>query len=477
MQIVRDLAGYTLGRSDLVRRAMSKKKESVMKKERQNFVYGNADEGVPGCVSKGIPAEVADHIFDEMTDFAKYAFNKSHAACYAYVSFQTAWLKYYFPKEFMAALMTSVIDNTTKTSEYILACRQMGIPILAPDVNEGESGFSVSGDGIRFGLSAIKNVGTGVSDEIVRERESGGPYRSLEDFIDRLSNKEVNRRTLENFIKAGALDSLPGNRKQKVLIVPELLDRKNNRKNTVAGQMTLFDFATEEDRESFRVAFPKTGEFAREDLLAFEKETLGIYLSGHPLDAYLDLWEKNVTAKSIDFIVDPETGRSNVRDGERVAIGGLLTEKTLKTTKTNQTMAFVTVEDLVGSVETLLFPKTFERYRDMLAPEAKVFLRGRVSVGDEDVQGKLIVDEIRPFVQRETTLWIRYENRAAYDADIARLMVDLGSSEGEDKVKVYLKEEKQMRYLGDNWRVSVNGELLSAIRARLGTENVQTVTK
>jgi len=477
MQIVRDLAGYTLGRSDLVRRAMSKKKESVMKKERQNFVYGNADEGVPGCVSKGIPAEVANHIFDEMTDFAKYAFNKSHAACYAYVSFQTAWLKYYFPKEFMAALMTSVIDNTTKTSEYILTCRQMGIPILAPDVNEGESGFSVSGDGIRFGLSAIKNVGTGVSDEIVRERESGGPFRSLEDFIDRLSNKEVNRRTLENFIKAGALDSLPGNRKQKVLIVPELLDRKNNRKNTVAGQMTLFDFATEEDRESFRVAFPKTGEFAREDLLAFEKETLGIYLSGHPLDSYMDLWERNVTAKSIDFIVDPETGRANVRDGERVTIGGLLTERTLKTTKTNQTMAFVTVEDLVGSVETLLFPKTFERYRDMLVPEAKVFMRGRVSVGDEDVQGKLICEDLQPFVKRETTLWIRYRNRAAYDADIGRLMTDLGNSEGEDKVKIYLKEEKQMRYLGDNWRVSVNGELLAAIRARLGTDNVQAVTK
>ncbi len=477
MQIVRDLAGYTLGRSDLVRRAMSKKKESVMQKERKNFVYGNPEEGVKGCIANGIPEQVANHIFDEMTDFAKYAFNKSHAACYAYVAVQTAWLKYYYPKEFMAALMTSVLDNISKVSEYILVCRQMGIRILPPDVNEGESGFSVSGDGIRFGLSAIRSVGTGVADEIVRERSENGRYRSLEDFIDRLSSKEVNRRTLESFVKAGAMDTLPGNRKQKMLIIPELLDRKNNKKNVVPGQMSLFDFAGEEDRESFRVAMPKADEFAWEDLLGFEKEILGIYLSGHPLDKYAELWQSSVTAKTTDFLVDPETGVSAARDGARHIIGGLISGKTVKNTKTNQVMAFVTLEDLVGSVEVIFFPRDYEKYRDLLVPDAKVFIQGRVSVGDEDVAGKLICEQMRPFFAQETTLWVRYPDRAAYDADVAFLMLDLGNSEGDDRVKIYLEKEKQMRYMGDKWKVHADQALLDQIRSRLGAENVQVVTK
>ena len=218
MQIVRDLAGYTMGRSDLVRRAMSKKKTAVMEKERQNFVYGNDEEGVKGCIRNGIDEKTANQIYDEMIDFAKYAFNKSHAACYAVVSYQTAFLKYYYPKEFMAALMTSVQDNTAKVSEYILTCRQMGIGILPPDINEGYSGFTVSGESIRYGLSAIKSVGRSVVEQIIKERENGGLFRSMDDFVERMSNKEVNKRTLENFIKAGALDSLPGNRRQKCMV-------------------------------------------------------------------------------------------------------------------------------------------------------------------------------------------------------------------------------------------------------------------
>ena len=477
MQIVRDLAGYTLGRSDMVRRAMSKKKESVMQKERRNFVHGNEEEGVRGCIANGIPEQVADHIFDEMTDFAKYAFNKSHAACYAYVAVQTAWLKYYYPKEFMAALMTSVLDNIGKVSEYILVCRQMGIRILPPDVNEGESGFSVSGDGIRFGLSAIRSVGTNVAEQVVRERKNGGPYRALEDFIERLSSREVNRRTLESFVKAGALDSLPGNRKQKMLVIPELLDKKNSKKNSVPGQMTLFDFAGEEEKESFRVAMPKTPEFDRGDLLAFEKEILGIYLSGHPLDEYAELWQSSVTAKTTDFVVDPETGVSPVRDGSRQVIGGLISGKTIKNTKNNQVMAFVTIEDLVGSVEVICFPRDYEKYRNLLNPEEKVFVQGRVSVSDDDVTGKLICEQIVPFFREEKTLWVRYADKAAYDADIASLMLDLGSSEGEDEVKIYLGKEKQMRCLGPNWRVRADEGLADTIRSRLGEENVKIVTK
>ena len=477
MQIVRDLAGYTLGRSDLVRRAMSKKKESVMMKERKNFVSGNEEEGVRGCVANGIPEQVANHIFDEMTDFAKYAFNKSHAACYAYVALQTAWLKYYYPKEFMAALMTSVLDNIGKVSEYILVCRQMGIRILPPDVNEGESGFSVSGDGIRFGLSAIRSVGTGVADQVVRERKSGGPYRSLEDFIERLSSREVNRRTLESFVKAGAMDSLPGNRKQKMLIIPELLDKKNSRKNTVPGQMTLFDLAGEAEKESFRTAMPATGEFDREDLLAFEKEILGIYLSGHPLDQYAERWQSVVTAKTTDFLVDPETGVSPARDGSRQTIGGLITGKTVKTTRNNQVMAFVTIEDLVGSVEVICFPRDYETYKSMLNPEEKVFVQGRVSVSDDDVAGKLICEKMLPFFAVERTLWVRYKDRAAYEADIASLMLDLGNSEGQDRVKIYLEKEKQFKRMGENWKVNADDALAARIRSRLGEENVQVVTR
>ena len=272
MQIVRDLAGYTMGRSDLVRRAMSKKKAAVMEKERKNFVYGNEEEGVKGCINNGISEKTANHIYDEMIDFAKYAFNKSHAACYAVVAYQTAYLKYYYPREFMAALMTSVMDNITKVSEYILSCRQMGIAILPPDINEGQSGFSVSGGAIRYGLSAIKSIGRNVVDAIIREREANGLFVSMDDFVERMTNKEINKRTVESFIKSGALDSMPGNRRQKTMIAPELLEQKNKeRKNAMEGQMSLFDFASEEEKQQFQITMPNVPEFPREELLAFEK--------------------------------------------------------------------------------------------------------------------------------------------------------------------------------------------------------------
>jgi len=477
MQIVRDLAGYTWGRSDLVRRAMSKKKESVMKEERQNFVYGNEAEGIRGCVNNGISEAVANHLFDEMMDFANYAFNKSHAACYAYVSFQTAWLKHYYPKEFMAALMTSVIDNSSKIAEYILVCRQMGIPILPPDVNDGKAVFSVSGEGIRFGLSAIRAVGTAVSEEIVRERETGGAFRSLEDFIERLSNKEANRRTLESFVKAGALDSMPGNRRQKLLLIPELLDKKAKQKNAIAGQVSLFDFLGEEARPSLESALPEVDEFRKEDLLAFEKETVGVYLSGHPLDDVRELWEKTVTAKTIDFFADDESGRAALTDRQQVIIGGVLTNVTTKITRNNDTMAFLTVEDLVGTVEVLLFPKAYERYREKLIPDAKLFLSGRVTISDDDVSGKLICERLSVFGAGERTLWIQFADEAAYLAQRGELMLRLGNSEGKDNVKVYCRAEKKIIQLGRDWRVSAEESLLDELRAVFGAENVKTSVK
>ena len=477
MQIVRDLAGYTWGRSDLVRRAMSKKKESVMKEERQNFVYGNEAEGIRGCVNNGISETVANHLFDEMMDFANYAFNKSHAACYAYVSFQTAWLKHYYPKEFMAALMTSVIDNSSKIAEYILVCRQMGIPILPPDVNDGKAVFSVSGEGIRFGLSAIRAVGTAVSEEIVRERETGGAFRSLEDFIERLSNKEANRRTLESFVKAGALDSMPGNRRQKLLLILELLDKKAKQKNAIAGQVSLFDFLGEAARQSLESALPEVDEFRKEDLLAFEKETVGVYLSGHPLDDVRELWEKTVTAKTIDFFADDESGRAALSDREQVVIGGVLTNVTTKITRNNDTMAFLTVEDLVGTVEVLLFPKAYERYREHLIPDAKLFLSGRVTISDDDVSGKLICERLSVFGAGERTLWIQFADEAAYLAQRGELMLRLGNSEGKDNVKIYCRAEKKIIQLGRDWRVSAEESLLDELRAVFGAENVKTSVK
>lgn len=477
MQIVRDLAGYTMGRSDLVRRAMSKKKTAVMEKERQNFVYGNEAEGVKGCIANGIDEKTANHIYDEMIDFAKYAFNKSHAAAYAVVSYQTAFLKYYYPQEFMAALLTSVMDNITKVSEYILSCRQMGIAILPPDINEGESGFSVSKGAIRYGLSAIKSVGRAVVELIIREREENGSFRDIEDFVDRMSNKEVNKRTLENFIKSGALDSLPGTRKQKLLVAPELLERRSKeRKDTMEGQLSLFDFAGEEEKSKFQISFPDVGEFSKEDLLAFEKETLGIYLSGHPLQAYEATWRNNITAVSIDFMVDEETEKAAIPDGSYVTIGGMITGKTVKTTRNNKLMAFITLEDLAGSVEVIVFPKDYESKRELFVEDSKVFIQGRASIGDDPV-GKLICERVIPFDEIPKELWLKFSDKDAYLAGEAQLFRDLKESEGRDSVIIYLEKERAKKVLPANWNVSASNELVATLAKKLGEKNVKLVEK
>ena len=478
MQIVRDLAGYTMGRSDLVRRAMSKKKASVMEKERQNFVYGNPKEGVKGCVNNGIDEKTANHIYDEMIDFAKYAFNKSHAAAYAIVSYQTAYLKYYYPLEFMAALMTSVMDNVTKVSEYILTCRQvMNIPILPPDINEGESGFSVSDNAIRYGLSAIKSVGRSVVDVIVADREARGPFRSMEDFVDRMSNKEVNRRTLENFIKSGALDTLPGTRKQKMAVMPSMLEEKTReKKNSISGQMSLFDIAGEEDREAFQITFPPIGEYTKEELLAFEKETLGVYVSGHPMEDYEESWKKNATATSADFVVDEETEEAALKDGDRVVVGGMVAGKTVKTTRTNQLMAFVTLEDLVGSVEIVVFPRDYEANRNLFVEDSKLFVRGRVSIGDDPV-GKLVCEQVVPFSEAPRELWIQFADMDQYHQEEKKLMEILGTSEGKDHVVIYLGKERAKKVLPPQWNVTISGDLTRRLSGVFGEPNVKTVEK
>lgn len=471
MQIVRDLAGYSYGRSDLVRRAMSKKKASVMAKERQNFVYGNEEEGVPGCISNGISEEVANKIFDEMTDFAKYAFNKSHAAAYSVVAYQTAYLKCYYPVEYMAALMTSVIDNTDKVSEYIVTCRQMGISILPPDINEGEWDFSVSGDSIRYGLSAIKGLGKPVIDALVEERNLNGPYTSLKDIVMRLSNKEVNKRTMESFIKAGALDSLPGTRKQKMQVYVQVIDSANQeKKNNLSGQMSLFDFAENKEEFSQDIELPDVGEYEREQFLAFEKEVLGIYASGHPLEEYEKKWRKHISKTANDFLLNEE-GVVKVADGAIEIIGGMITSKTIKTTRTNSMMAFITIEDLYGTIEVILFPRDYEKYKNLLVEDAKVFVQGKVNV-EEDKPAKLICQNLYSFEEVEK-LYIQFENKEEYMKQEIGLLELLEQYPGNSLVRIYCKEEKAQKQLTGKYKL--DEELLAELRKRFLEQNVKVV--
>ena len=533
MQIVRDLGGYTMGRSDLVRRAMSKKKQSVMEKERTNFIYGNPEEGVPGCVSRGIDAKIADGIYEDMMDFAKYAFNKSHAACYAVVAYQTAYLKYYYPVEFMAALMTSVIDNTKKVSEYILLCRNMNIKLLPPDINEGESGFSVSGGSIRYALTAIRGVGRPVIEDIVKERSDRGPFTNLKDFITRMADKEMNKRVIENFIKAGAMDSLGGTRKQFMSVYVQILDHiVKDKKSNLAGQISLFDIADDSHKEEFDLRMPEVGEYTKEMLLAFEKEVLGIYLSGHPLEENQRLMEKHITHTTNDFLLDEETGSAGVADQASVIVGGMIADKNIKYTKNDKIMAFLNLEDLVGNVEVVVFPREYERFSALLQEEAKIFIKGRVSA-EEDKDGKVLCEEIVTFedaaqVGEESLfksrwggrtegkpgygnrgnswnsrqesaegsgggnnasyrqggnnrtskempcgIWIQFPTPESYRASEKLLLDAIADSDGSDDVVIFVKNPKSYKVLPPNRRVKANPELADKLGAFFGEENVK----
>ena len=518
MQIVRALGGYTLGRSDLLRRAMSKKKAAVMEKERQNFVYGNEEEGVPGCIKNGISEEIANHIYDEMTDFAKYAFNKSHAACYAVVAYQTAWLKYYYPVEFMAALMTSVIDNPPKVAEYILNCRQMGIRLLPPDINKGESAFSVEENestektgeeafkynkSIRYGLSAIKSIGKPVIDAIVRERNQNGIYRNFRDFVERLSGKELNKRTIENFIKAGALDGLCDNRKQLMMIYVQVVDSVNQeKKNAMAGQMSLFDLMGDDFVQSNLVPYPDVEEYSDQEKLALEKSVLGVYISGHPLGKYIELMQRTCTAQATDFVVDTEDDDEMSRDqgdgdGQKLqdnamyVIGGLISRVTVKLTKNNQNMAYVTIEDLVGQVEVIVFPRDFEKFRDRLLVDSRVFVRGRANLGEKE--NKLILSDMISFeeaeggksfqsgkpwnnrqkpVQSNSQLWVLFDNVDEYMKNESAFMSILEEYKGTCPVYVQLKKSRQAKNMGRGFCVDENSGVVYALQMEYGKDRV-----
>ena len=475
MQIVRDLGGYTLGRSDLVRRAMSKKKQAVMEKERANFVYGNTEEGVPGCAANGISEQVASQIYDDMMDFAKYAFNKSHAACYAVVSYQTAFLKYYYPVEFMAALMTSVIDNSGKVAEYIMVCRNMGIEILPPDINQGESGFSVNGNSIRYALTAIKSVGRPVIEAVVQERRARGPYTNLKDFITRVADKDVNKKAIENFIKAGAFDSLPGTRKQFMSAYVQIVDHiAHDKKNNMAGQMSLFDIVDDSQKEDFDVKLPDVGEYSKEMLLAFEKEVLGIYISGHPLEEQEELWKKGITNTTADFVLDEESNETVVKDNMTAVIGGIIADKKIKYTKNDKIMAFLQIEDLLGTVEVIVFPRDYEKNSARLLEDNKVFIRGRVSL-EEDRDGKLICEKITAFDEIPRKLWIKFPTKEAYEEKNKELFELLSGSDGNDSVVIYIEEIKAMKKLPPNWNVNADDQLAAVLTEKFGQDNIKIV--
>ena len=475
MQIVRDLAGYTLGRSDLLRRAMSKKKQAVMEKERKNFVYGNEEEGVDGCIKRGIDEATANKIYDEMIDFAKYAFNKSHAAAYGVVSYQTAYLKYYYPVEFMASLLTSVIDNSSKVIEYVQTCKGMGIDILPPDINQSERNFTAQGGAIRYGLSALKSIGKAMGDQIVSERNARGPFQNLQEFLERISECDLSKRIVESLIKAGALDCLEGNRRQKMMIYTSIMDNiSQSKKKMMAGQMSLFDIVDDELKSDFEIKFPKVNEFSKQELLAFEKEVIGLYVSGHPLEEYQNMWKKNITRTSLDFQLNDED-ETAVADNAGEIIGGIISEVTVKVTKQNSVMAFVTIEDLYGTVEVLVFPKLYEKYRQIIAEDNKVFITGRVTSGGEE-NAKMICETITSFDDKSSELWIRFENKEEYEEKYPQLLENIKLSNGKDKIVIYLNQEKAKKILPASCNVNADQQFLWKMQALFGENNVRIVS-
>jgi DNA polymerase-3 subunit alpha len=492
MQIVRDLAGYTLGRSDLVRRAMSKKKLDVMDQERKNFIYGNEKEGIKGCINNGISEEAAAEIFSDMEDFAKYAFNKSHAAAYAIVAYQTAWLKRYYPVEFMAALITSVLGHPSKTAAYIMHLKSLNIELLPPDINEGYGHFTVKGNQIRFGLAAIKNVGRGIIRHMVKEREDNGPFTSMTDYMMRMDSRDLNKRVIENLIKAGAFDSVGGNRRQYLEAYKTILDSVAlGKKHTFDGQVDLFGLGQEEE-QSLEDHLAPLEEDDEDQVLANEKEVLGIYISGHPLEKYESYLERVVSHRTFDFKVEDEENSESgfqgeetgvkVFDGQRAIVGGMIRTITKKMTRNNAQMAFVEIEDMYGSVELVVFPKMYEKYAHLIIEEQKIIAEGRVSM-KEDQDANVLVDTLREFdvdespsIEREATVWLKFSDLDSYQGlkrKVDKLLNTLRP--GSNQIVFYIEEGKRKKRHPKN--ITITEESLSKLIRALGESCVKVVKK
>ena len=473
MQIFQSLAGYSLGQADNIRRAMSKKKQYIIDENRKSFIYGDPSQDIEGCVNRGISEQAASSIYDSMNDFGEYAFNKSHSACYAVLTMQTAFLKFYYPVEFMAALLTSFMDSSSKIPEYILVCREMGIKILPPDVNEGYGGFTASGDrSIRFGMAAVRGLGKPAIGALVTERELNGPYRDIRDFTERINGREINKRAVENLIKAGALDSLPGNRHQKLIVFPSIMENAANEKRSgIAGQMSLFDLMGDEEvNKAF--ALPETEELPEDTKLSYEKEVLGIYISGHPLQSYEKIWKKNITKRSTDFMLDEEGRITGVTDGARETIGGLITDITVRRTKKGDTFVILTLEDLIGSVRVFVWPDAYRKYKDVIEPDRKIFVTGRVRTEDES-DASISADSICPFEDMPVKLYISFNDMEVYEDNNKRLMGILNSQEeGADSVIIYIKKTKQQKKLGIKIAAS---DAVKPLREAFGDDSVAVI--
>lgn len=508
MQIVMKLAGYTLGRSDLVRRAMAKKKPEEMEKERKNFVYGNKELNVPGCIANGISEDIANKIFDEMMKFAEYAFNKSHSVAYAVLAAQTAYLKYYYPVEFMAALMSSVLDNNGKVAKYISVCKQMNVEILPPDINEGVAKFSISDGKIRYGLSGIKSVGAAVVDRIVEERQKNGRFKDLHDFLTRMPSKDTNKKTVEALILSGAFDGMGANRKQMLMALPAISEETaRERKSRESGQLSLFDIMGDDFAASSRVPYPDVDEYPDTEKLSLEKSVLGVYVSGHPLGKYVDLLQKNCTAQSLDFAPDSEEDNEEIdevgaddtekklRDGGVYVVGGIITNVSVKLTRKNQNMAYVTLEDMVGQTEVVVFPRDFEKNRLLLTVDNRVFIRGHADVGEKG--SKLILSDIVTFdkvengavsftpaggqrkwaaksspVESNKQLWVLFEDMDEYVKNETQFISILEQHKGNCPVYVQLKTTRQVKNMGRGFCVNENSGILYSLQMEYGKDRV-----
>lgn len=490
MQIFQELAGYSMGQADSIRKAMSKKKQKDIDAEREFFIHGDPNRSIDGCIKRGIDESIANRIYDDMEDFARYAFNKAHAASYAYIAYQTAYVKCYYPREFYAALLTSKMSNSSKVAEYIRAARSRDIKVLPPDINTGYGPFSVDGDAIRFGMYAIKGVGVAVVDAIIKEREENGKFRNIEDFLRRIMglDRSINKKSIEGMIRAGALDCIPGNRRQKTIVFPDIIDRiAGEKKQSYSGQMTLLDLAGEDERSKLEVRLPEVDEYDRQELLAIEKDALGTYVSGHPLDEYVGILEANVNAVSSDFIIEKmegdaeeedeaETARQqeavDSMDGKIVTIGGMIVEKSIAySKKSGLPWAKLLVEDLYGTVEVLAFSKQYERLKEKMNEDAKVFIRGRVHT-DSDKNAVLYAENMVDFNDISKDVWIMFDDRSDFESKQDDLLKAIADSDGHDHIIVYLKDTKQYKKLGEKQSFDVASDAIQKIYELFGTDRV-----
>ena len=494
MQVVRDLGGYSYGRSDLVRRAMGKKKMDVMEEERQYFIYGKKDEDgnveIPGCISNGIPEDVANKIFDDMIDFAKYAFNKSHAAAYGVLSYETAYLKAHYPVEFMAALITSVMGNTDKVVEYIRECNALGIEVLKPDINKSFGKFSVEGNNIRFGLAAVKNVGVNVINNIIDEREINGTFTDFVDLVKRLDSKDTNKRVLESLIKCGAFDNISQNRASLMAGYESLLDSISmDRKKNIQGQISLFDaFGTSNETEQFQDIYtmPKREEYEERERLNLEKEVLGMYVSGHPLSQYKEDLERKTSIDNgkLNSLKEDEEAFFSLDDRE-VIMGGMVVNKTIKTTKRNDIMAFIELEDLYGTIEVIVFPQILQRYNAILNEDSIIYVKGRLNIKEgenakiianefKDINDNIDFGENKKYTAKKTSktgLYLKIDSFSNNDL-LDRIKYILLDNRGTEYVYLYADDTKQL-YKWNGISININENVIHRLESLLPKANIK----